>query len=153
MKRNGNSPLGLYTLGIAALFLAGFLLLVTFGARTYRDAAAAQAENNRVRAMLSYLSACVKSSDSAGRVRVEDGEDGPVLVVGDGSGYALHIYRYGGNLVENYSAEDGALRPDWANVIGPTEVFRVEKPAEGLLRVTTDAGDVLLRLRSGEGQG
>lgn len=153
MKREHSSLLGLYTLGIAALFLAGFLLLVVFGARTYRDAAAAQADNNRARALLSYLSICVKGSDSDGCVYVEQGEDGPILVIGDGSGYALHIYRHDGNLVENYSAESEPPRPDWADVIGPTEVFTVEQPAADLLRITTDAGDVLLCLRSGEVQG
>lgn len=151
MKRS--SPLGLYTLGIAALFLAGFLLLVVFGARTYRDAAAGQAENNRDRALLSYLSSCVKSSDRDGCVSVEESESGPVLVLGDGSGYALHIYRHNGSLVENYSAEGASLQPDWADVIGATEVFTIERPAADLLQITTDAGSVLLHLRSGEGRG
>ena len=37
MKRNSKSLMVFYTIGIAALFMAGFLLLVLFGALTYRD--------------------------------------------------------------------------------------------------------------------
>ena len=37
MNTSRSSPLGLYVIGIAALFLAGFLMLVIFGAQTYRN--------------------------------------------------------------------------------------------------------------------
>ncbi len=149
MKRNG---LGLYTMGIAALFLAGFFLLVVFGAKTYRTAAASQARHNEQRALLSYLSTCVKSNDKAGGVYIRE-EDGPVLVMEDGSGFGLHIYQEDGKLLEEYSAVDAALHPQEATVLGETDVFRVEELRPGTLEVVTDAGAVLLHLRSGEGPG
>ena len=151
MKRSNGSPLGLYTIGIAALFLVGFLLLLAFGARTYRDAAGGQAENNESRALLSYLSTCVKSNDSADNIFIQDGEDDPVLVIADGSGYALHIYRSGGQLLEEYSAIDAQPIPENANVLGETDIFTVETAAKNTLKISTDAGNVLLHLRSGEG--
>ena len=53
MKEDNRSPLGLYTIGIAALFLAGFFLLVVFGAQSYRNTVAGQNGNMRSRALLS----------------------------------------------------------------------------------------------------
>ena len=149
MRHRTNSPLGLYTTGIAALFLAVFLLLVLFGARTYQGAAARQAENNEARAMLSYLSTCVKSGDSAGNIVVEHGAFGPVLTVGEATGYALHIYQYEGQLLEEYSAAGSSLRPDNATVLGQTETFSLESESDHLLRITTDEGAVLLYLKCG----
>ena len=151
MKKRSSSPLGLYTMGIAALFLAGFLLLVTFGARTSRDAAGNQRENNEARALLSYLSTCVKSSDAAGQVWVTEDTYGPMLVIGDGSGFALHIYQKDGQLLEDYHRLGSGLFPEEATVLGDTETFSIVTDRE-LLTITTDAGHVLLHLRSGEGQ-
>ena len=149
MKYRTNSPLGLYTTAIAALFLAVFLLLVLFGARTYQGAAARQAANNEARAVLSYLSTCVKSGDSAGSIAVEHGAHGPVLIVGEDTGYALHIYQQDGQLLEEYAAAGSALRPENATILGRTETFLLESPTEHLLRITTDEGAVLLYVKCG----
>ena len=151
MKRAGSLS-GLYTMGIAALFLVGFLLLVMFGARTYRDVAANQENNNEARALLSYLSTCVKSSDRAGQIDLQNSDYGPVLRIRDGSGYALRIYQYENQLVEEYHAENSQLVPEDATVLGATSVFQVEMPEDHILKVTTDAGEILLYLRSGEGR-
>ena len=150
MKREGTDPLGLYTIGIAALFLAGFFLLVVFGAQSYRDTVTGQERNGATRAQLAYLAAAVKGCDSAGAVHIREGQDGQILVLDDGeSGYAIRIYRYGDTLVEDYGASDSDLRPEDAQKIGETQVFIIETPLMGLLRITTDAGSVLLYLRGG----
>lgn len=148
MKQSHRSPLGFYTMGIAALFLVGFLLLVLFGAYTYRDAAATQTENNEARALLSYIYTSVKSSDTAGNITIQEGENGPVLVIAEEAGYALYIYQKDGQLLEEYHAADAPLSPDTANVLGRTDTFMVERPEKSVLHVTTDAGDILLHLRS-----
>lgn len=152
MKQSERSPLGLYTIGIAALFLAGFFLLVLFGAQTYRNAVRSQNGNYQSRSLLAYLSTCVKSGDTDGGVRVRQSDSGPVLVVTDGdSGYALRIYQSDGKLMEEYAPVDAELHPESAQTIGRTRVFSVEERS-GMLLVTTDGGRVLLDLRS-EGGG
>ena len=154
MKQSDRSPLGFYTIGIAALFLAGFFLLVLFGAQTYRNAARSQDTNYQTRSLLSYLSTCVRANDTSGSEHVQNSAYGQVLVVADGdSGYALRIYRFEGYLVEDFAAIDAALAPENAQVIGETEVFEIMTQAEGLLSVKTDAGRVLLGQRSKEGGG
>ena len=149
MKREKGSPVGLYTIGVAALFLAGFFLLVVFGAQSYRGTVNGQNDNVRTRTLLSYLATVLHGSDTRGAVAVEETEDGPILHVADGStGFELRIYRHDGSLVEDYAAAGSPLRPEGAQTIGETERFVVERPAADLLRIGTDAGDVLLRLRS-----
>lgn len=140
-------------IGTAALFLAGFLALVIFGAQTYRSAVGVQSRNNRTRATLSYISSAVRAADAEGAVRVEDGvlKDGShsrVLILEDGdSGYSLKIYCKKGILMEEYSRTDAELLPSAGNAVGETERFEVEKDGQ-LLRVRTDEGSVLLHLRS-----
>lgn len=143
---------GIYTMAVAGVFLAGFFLTVVFGAQTYREIAEGQSRNNEARALLSYISTCVRMNDTPGVVRVSREEGEPVLVIADGqSGYAIRIYRYGDSLVEDYGEADGALYPDMAQVIGETEEFRIEELENGAYAVVTDAGRVLFGLRSEKG--
>ena len=139
-------------MAVAGVFLAGFFLTVVFGAQTYREIAEGQSRNNEARALLSYISTCVRMNDTPGAVRVSREEGEPVLVIADGqSGYAIRIYRYGDSLVEDYGEADGALYPDLAQVIGETEEFRIEELENGAYAVVTDAGRVLFGLRSEKG--
>ena len=153
MKQSDKNPLGLYTIGIAALFLAGFFLLVLFGARSYRNTVAGQDDNMHTRALLAYLSTAVHGADTEDAVSLRDSEYGPVLVLADGdSGYAQRIYCWEGNLLEDYARTEAPLAPESAQVLGETEQFSAEWTADQLLRVSTDAGSVWLHLRS-EGGG
>lgn len=153
MKRENGSSLGYFTIGIATLFLAGFLLLVVFGAQSYRSAVAGQNQNMRSRALLSYIVTCVKSNDADNAITVTETENGPVLVITDtDTGYALYIYRHEGDLVEEFNLPGSPLSPENAEVIGQTETFEIAALSDGLMSVATDAGHVLLRVRS-EGGG
>ena len=148
MKQSERSSQGMYTIAITALFLASFFLLVVLGAKSYRNTVSEQSENMHTRALSAYLAAVVRANDAAHAVHVETGENGPVLVVADGSGNALRIYCREGRLLEDYAAEDAPLYPEDAQTIAETEVFTVEVLSDQLLSVTTDAGRVLLHLRS-----
>ena len=151
MRKEHYSPIGLYTIGVAALFLAGFFLLVVFGAQSYRNTAAGQNGNMHNRALLSYLSTTVKAYDAADAISLtEDPEVGQVLVLADGkSGYAVRIYHRDGILLEDYAAADASLCPEEAQQIGETRRFEAEKLYGDVLKLKTDAGSVLLHLRSG----
>nr|WP_300834648.1 DUF4860 domain-containing protein [uncultured Acetatifactor sp.] len=150
--RRESSLSGIQTMAVAGVFLAGFFLTVIFGAQTYREIADGQNRNNEARALLSYISTCVRMNDTAGAVSVSQVEGEPVLVIADGqSGYAIRIYRYGDSLVEDYGEAAGALYPDMAQVIGETEEFRIEELGGQTYAVITDAGRVLFGLRSEKG--
>lgn len=155
MRKNSGSLVSFYTMAVAVFFLAGFFLLVVFGAQTYRRVSQGQEQNNQSRALLSYLSTCVKAGDGADAVRVQPGPgDGasPMLVVADGdSGYAIRIYMEDGWLLEDYGSMDAAPNASAAQEIGRTKVFQVEELTEGTFAVTTDAGRTLFSVRSGGG--
>lgn len=154
MKRTKRSYLGLYAIGVSALFLAGFFLLVIFGAHTYRGLVSAQAENNKDRALLSYFATCIGSNDQNGAVYIHDSEYGQVLEIPDGdSGYGLRIYCYDGKLMEAYASLTADLVPEEDIAIGQTQVFQAEMLENGMIRITTDAGSTLVRLRSEGGTG
>ena len=154
MRQDGRSPVTYITMGIAGFFLAGFFLLVVFGAQTYRGIVEGQTQNNHTRELLGYLATCAKAYDSEDSVTVfyeENREFRPVLVMTDrDSGYALRIYAYEGFLVEDYGQADSELNPGLAMVIGETETFSVEEISEGTFEVRTDAGIVLFHARSGK---
>ncbi|MDO4990549.1 MAG: DUF4860 domain-containing protein [Eubacteriales bacterium] len=151
MKQSRKDPSLLLSVGVLSLFLVGFLLLVIFGARSYRDVVDGQYDNMDGRALSAYLAASVKANDSLGAATVEDSEYGPVLVIADAAtGYALRYYRYDGQLVEDLARSGAPLAPKEAQPIAPTGVFSAEFPQPGLLCVTTDAGRTLVCLRSGE---
>ncbi len=151
-RESGSSSLGLLMISMAAIFLAGFFLLVIFGAQSYRNTVAGQDFNNNARALQSYLSTAVRGSDRQNAVTVRrDGAYAPVLVIADGdSGYGVHIYQHGGQLLEDYAALEAEPSPARSQLIGETALFEIEE-AEGLLALRTDAGRVLVHLRSGEG--
>ena len=151
MKHSGKNPILLLSIGVVALFLTGFLLLVVFGARSYRDVVDSQYNSMDARGLTAYIAASVKANDSRGAVSVENSDYGQVLVVTDSeTGYALRYYRYDGQLVEDFARAGTLLAPEDAQRIAPTETFSVERRADGLFSVATDAGQTLLYVRSGE---
>ena len=151
VKRQSDSPLGLYTIAIAALFLAGFFLLVVFGAQSYRDTVSGQSANMDGRALLSYLHTAVKAGDASGAVRIVDDNE---LRIADGdTGYSLRIYLREGELVEEYTSDAAARDASNAQVIGRTDVFEIARWGEDVLVLSTDAGEVLIHLRSEGGVG
>ena len=154
MKQTKGSPLGWYTVGIVALFFAGFFLLVLFGALTYRNTARSQSNNYDARSLTAYLITAVRANDSENSVQIFDSPYGTVLSVTDGdSGFAFRIYRYNGHLVEEYEESGAEIAPDSAQTIGDTEVFSAEWLTSDLLAVRTDAGRALIGVRSSNHEG
>ena len=148
MKENRKNPILFLSIGLSALFLLGFLLVVVFGARSYRDAVDSQYGNMDERALSAYLAASIKANDSKGAVHIEDSDYGQVLVVTDAeSDWALRYYLSDGRLVEDFARDGSPLAPEDAQQIAPTEIFTLEISENGLLTVTTDEGRMLLHPR------
>lgn len=151
MRQDRKSPVAFITMGIAGFFLAGFFLLVIFGAQTYQGIVRGQTWNSHTRGLLGYLATCARANDSWGSVEVLDAGGRQVLVIADGdTGYAFRIYQYQGALVEDYGLLGSETNPSLAMVVGETEIFHVEEWANGIYAVTTDAGVVLFHARSGD---
>lgn len=153
MRGKGRIDLGLMMIGIAALFLAGFFLLVVFGAQNYRGTVAERSGNMDDRALLAYLSTVAKANDRENSLALQkDAVYGDVLIIADGeSGFAVRLYHADGALFEDYSRLDAPLSLESAQRIADTDRFEVFEDG-GLISVYTDAGRVLIHQRSGEGQ-
>ena len=145
--KNGRTSTGFYTMGIVALFMVGFLLIVIFGANIYKGTVDTQNSNNNTRAILSCISSFSKSQDP-GHIRVvTDDKLGSVLVVEDGdTGYSQKVYGYKGKLVQEYSRTESSPAPDTAQTIGTTKTFDIEKKSKNVIAVDTDAGQVLIHM-------
>ena len=154
MKKRSSNPIGLYTIGIVGLFLAGFFLLVIFGAQSYQGTVMSQDNNRNDRAVLAYITTSVKDNDARGAVTIGEDSSGDVLQIADGdTGYSLRIYLRGSDLVEDFNKTGSTLDPDNAEVIGPCGEFDCEMIKDDLLKVSTDRGQVLIKLRSEERSG
>ena len=144
-REKNSVSMGLFTLGIATLFIGGLLMLVVFGAVTYRSVVGLQQGNDHTRALSAYLLTAV-SERATDPIRVEQSADGQVLVIAEpDTGYAVRIYCHDGMLVEDYARDGSALNPQSANPLGENAVFAVREAADGLLSITTDAGEVFVR--------
>lgn len=153
MKRSSGNPLSLYTLGIVTLFLAGFLLLVIFGARSYQNTLSDQNEKIQSRTLLAYLSTTIRAHDEAESISVSNQEDRTVLTLSDGTtGYEFRIYQRDGKLLEEYTSKESPLNAEQAQLIGETEVFQITFEQPDQMIIETDEGRVNLHLRSGESE-
>ncbi len=133
--------------------MAGFLLLVVFGARSYRNTVESRTENMEMRALSSYFWTILKANDQRDAVEITDSEYGYLLSIHDRENDSvIRIYGYDGCLMEEYSSPDLELTPEDSEEIGKTQVFSAEFAAEDLLRITTDEGTVLVTLRAGGGK-
>lgn len=154
MKTKGRNPMAFYTIAVVGLFLAGFFLLVVFGAKSYSNTAAMQSEHMEMRALSAYIATSVKECDAEDAVQEMQGPEGPALVIADGdTGYAKRIFLSGGELMEDYALMEDEINLEEANPIAETKVFEIERPAENLLLVTTDEGTTRITLRSEGGEG
>lgn len=143
-----------YTIAIFALLLVGFLLVVIYGARTYGSTVTSQRRNNNQRAVLSYISTNVRNHDHSGGVSVGQGPQGDMLVLKDEVGAAVYltkIYVQDGVLVEEYGKDGMETGTGQLQQIGDCETLRLECPSPQSIWVRTDAGSVLLHLRSESG--
>jgi len=150
MKQRSQHQLSssLYTLGIVTLFLGGFLLLVVFGAASYRNITLSQSENNHVRELQSYLLTTIQSN-KLNKMYLKEAEeaDSKVLYIEDiDSTYGFRIYNYQGNLVEDYGEMNGKLYPKDANVLGENSTLNFELVNPELLKITTDLGSIYVKV-------
>lgn len=152
MKRKSRSSNGLFMIGIAALFLTGFMMLIIFGAQSYRQTIEGQNRNMNSRASLSYISACVKAYDTEDAISVRDTKYGNTLVLSEpGTDYGLFIFLDNGQLMEQYARQDTEPSADHAETICSLRSFSLEEKENGLINVSTDDGSILLHQRSVKG--
>ena len=125
------------TITVAVLFIV-ILLLVVFGASSYRHGTQARSDSDNDRAVLSYVISAVKDSD--GEVKARDFGGAPGISILGKGGYEQKIYMKDGRLLQEYSRTDAAPDPEDALEIGKTDIFEAEFIDGGLLKIKTSSG-------------
>ena len=144
----------IFTLGIVLLFLGSFLMLVVFGAASYKGIVERQAHNDRTRELLSYLSTTLGANRQSDIFveKDEKAESAVLTVRAEDPAYGLRIYDYRGNLVADYGKLENGLNPDNAIILGENTTLKIEEADDGLIKIDTDAGSVLVQLLNFSGE-
>lgn len=144
-----------FTVALFALFVVALLLAILAGTGVYRALRAADGAASDERLSTSLIANAVRATDAAGSVSAAEGPEGPALVLTehlDSGDYQTRFYLYRGFVVQEYALADALLAPDAATPVVESASFSFElDEGSGLLRVSTDAGEVLVALRSAGG--
>lgn len=144
-----------FTVALFALFVVALLLAILAGTGVYRALRAADGAASDERLSTSLIANAVRATDAAGSVSAAEGPEGPALVLTehlDSGDYQTRFYLYRGFVVQEYALADAPLAPDAATPVVESASFSFElDEGSGLLRVSTDAGEVLVALRSAGG--
>lgn len=144
-----------FTVALFALFVVALLLAILAGTGVYRALRAADGAASDERLSTSLIANAVRATDAAGSVSAAEGPEGPALVLTehlDSGDYQTRFYLYRGFVVQEYALADAPLAPDAATPVVESTSFSFElDKGSGLLRVSTDAGEVLVALRSAGG--
>ena len=148
VKKNTNISTAIFSLGILMLFIGGFLLLVVFGAISYRNVVDSENHNYRDRELLSYLSTTIANGDYSEIYTYEsaDADSTVLVIVNEDEEHALRIYIHANNMVADYGDYEGELWPEDAIVLGNNGKLTVNEITKGLLMLETDAGQVYVKV-------
>ena len=148
MRRDHDRILGIYTLAIALIFLAGFMLLVVFGARSFLAVSHSRQNGMNGRMLFSYIETLVRSSDSEDCLEIRETSFGDAIVITDPTGYEFRIFHTDGAVYEQYCSPSIEMSTEDAQRIAFTGTFEPDLSEDGLLTVLTDSGRILVKLRS-----
>lgn len=144
-----------YSVVLFVVFFLALLAALATGVQVYKHANETQTSTNSQREGVQLIANIVRANDSTGAIAVGDGPEGKALVIVEAleSGtYENRIYKYNGNIVQEYSLSTSAYTPERATVITASNSFGFSYES-GLLTVTTDAGSGEIALRYLQGGG
>ena len=136
-----HSMQGVFVFVLLGLFAVMSTLMVLLGAQMYRGTVDRSDRNNGYRVLSAYVRSMIRAEDGAGAVSVDhfDGIDALALREEiDGDAYVTWIYRYDGELYEQFTDDTGDFDPADGNAICPADDFAVR--VDGGL-VTVDMKD------------
>lgn len=144
---------GVAVLLVTAVFAVCLLLVLLTGAGGYRRLTERDRASYDRRTALQYVATKVRQADAVGCVDLTEFGGTPALCLTetvDGAAYETYLYAYDGYLRELYAAADAGLSPQDGEKVLRSDGLTLSLE-DGLLRVETAGGSLLLALRSGEG--
>ncbi|MGN1148543.1 MAG: DUF4860 domain-containing protein [Lachnospiraceae bacterium] len=137
----------LFVLALFGVFAASALMLVTIGASVYKQTVADMNNNFTDRTAYSYITEKIRQNDTYDGVDIGELDGTPALILTQHIGeaeYCTYLYLHDGYLKELYTRKDSFVGTDilsaGQNII-ELSGFTMEKPKEGLLKLTIDTGN------------
>ena len=137
-----------------ALFMVVLLLTLAAGVKMYASMIALDEDVRESRYGAGVLANSIRAADSYDAISATPGPEGEALVLTErteAGEVQTRIYLSAGHLMQEYAVAGAHLNPGGAVEIMPTETFSFAFE-DGLLTLTTDAGDVSVAIRSQEVQ-
>lgn len=146
MKKNVSNITELPALIVFTVFAVCVLMVLLYGAHSYKGMAARGEESFRLRTARQYVATRVRQAET---VTAEDFSGCDALTIREqtgGTGYITRVYLYDGYIRELYCAESAALSPqDGEKIIRAEDLrFSIE---DDLLAVQLDGSGFYLQLR------
>lgn len=140
--RTARTVSGLMTFLLICLFAGLSLFLVVLGAGVYRSVARTAAQNNELRATVSYVSGKIRARESTDSLYVTELEGAPALAIStryEDETYTTYIYCMDGALRELFMSEDAEVTAADGMPLCALSAF-VPEMNDGVCRITlTDA--------------
>lgn len=133
-----------------AAFVVIDLAAITLGINAYSDVATQQAAAEQQQLALGPIVSTIRANDADGAIARGEGPEGSSLVfiqTLDSGSYETRIYLYQGSIVEEYALAGAAYTPEKATVLSSSKSFDFDYD-DGLLTLSTDAGEAHVALRS-----
>jgi hypothetical protein len=143
-----------FSLLIFVTFAISVLITLMLGASFYQRMTGMSKDGYDERTSLSYVWTKIKNNDNIDMISVDDFNGIPSLVLyqyyGD-TKYVTRIYTYDGWIYELFSDADLEMLPENGTPIIKTDSLIFEKQEEGLIKVSSGSGNVLIQPRGREG--
>lgn len=139
----------IFSIALFVVFFAALLISLIVGINVYSNAIKVQQSTNTQREDIQLITNIIRANDSENVVGIGQGPEGKALVLAENlsSGtYETRIYKYNGNIVQEYSLATNAYTPERASVIVASESFGFSYE-DGLLTINTDNGSAEIALR------
>lgn len=122
-----------------SLLILALLVLTVAGARLYRQALDAHAEQSRQRGALSYIQSQAALCQGQGQISLEDGPEGTMLCLNEpDSDFETRIYQYADTLRTEFSRQDQPVMPENSEVVCALDSLELHWENEKLLCITAD---------------
>lgn len=143
-----------FVLLVFCVFVASVLLVLTFSASAYQNMIYISRDGQDERILLSYVRTKIRNTDSAGGISVGDFHGLPALILREDFGgniFLSYIYLYDGWLRELFHEAGQDFMPEAGLPVIRAGSLYFDELENGLIRVSTDYGFLLIYPRSYNG--
>ncbi|MGN0302399.1 MAG: DUF4860 domain-containing protein [Anaerotardibacter sp.] len=139
-----------FTIALFVFIVLALLTAMLLGTNIYNALTNSRFEASTIRLESSLLLNTVRSNDVQGALSVQPGPEGDALVLTETTSngtYETRLYRYQGNLVEEYAIAGDTYTPGRASQVCQTDEFDVDL-TRNLITIKTDMGTTNISFRS-----